>query len=572
MGLPCRGARRWLGVLAAVVAVCDGGSSRRRGDAASSKPAQARRGGPAAQFGRRRRPDAPARAARSSCKRGASEPLAPRAPEARRGRARRREHLLAARRPRGSRPRARRRSPPARARAVPPRRAAGRARARDRGDRARRSTTASSPRACASPARRQLAQAQARLEHALAAVERRYPATPAGLGVTVAWGLPYFRRLVPKLADGRRYPAYLPVDRGASKARGERTPAVLDAMPVRERRRRRRARRRRRRVPLPQRLARAHRRRASTRSSARSATSSRCTSVRNGFVGGGFTDGPGPREADGARRGHPRRRPDRRRRADVPRLHLDAEGGDGTRPDRELRDACAGSPTRSRGSFWSGGAAMHLSHLNEDLERWWKRGAVHDQLRGDDAPGPDGPRQDLHDRRGRDARRARRRRARGPRAVRRRRPQRDAADRDATAGATRATRTASLRPRGTAIVQRADFNTLDNRSRRAQSRRRLRPTPAAGVHFVAFAPDNRPVQPRAPRDGRFTRRRFDARARSARTGAGLQLVRPRDSSPELPRAAAGADARSRSSRSAQARVILSVPLQDRSSWQWSAVR
>ena len=65
-----------------------------------------------------------------------------------------------------------------------------------------------------------LRQAQATFEQALAALERRYPATPAGLGVTVAWGLPYFQRLVPKLADGRRYPAYLPVDLRASKAAG----------------------------------------------------------------------------------------------------------------------------------------------------------------------------------------------------------------------------------------------------------------------------------------------------------------------------------------------------------------
>jgi hypothetical protein len=57
--------------------------------------------------------------------------------------------------------------------------------------------------------------AQARLEHAVAAVEARYPSTPAGLGVTLGWGLPYFHRLVPKLADGRQYPSYLPVDRRA---------------------------------------------------------------------------------------------------------------------------------------------------------------------------------------------------------------------------------------------------------------------------------------------------------------------------------------------------------------------
>ena len=74
-----------------------------------------------------------------------------------------------------------------------------------------------------------LLRAQTRLEHALVGLERRYPATPAGLGVTVSWGLPYFRRLVPKLADGRRYPNYLPVDRGASKAGHKRVAAVLDA-------------------------------------------------------------------------------------------------------------------------------------------------------------------------------------------------------------------------------------------------------------------------------------------------------------------------------------------------------
>src|SRR6188472_1411083 len=38
-----------------------------------------------------------------------------------------------------------------------------------------------------------LGKARTDLESALAALESRYPATPAGLGVTVAWGLPYFR-------------------------------------------------------------------------------------------------------------------------------------------------------------------------------------------------------------------------------------------------------------------------------------------------------------------------------------------------------------------------------------------
>src|SRR6185436_6257828 len=35
------------------------------------------------------------------------------------------------------------------------------------------------------------------LERALRELEERFPPTPAGLGITVAWGLPYFERLVP---------------------------------------------------------------------------------------------------------------------------------------------------------------------------------------------------------------------------------------------------------------------------------------------------------------------------------------------------------------------------------------
>ena len=36
--------------------------------------------------------------------------------------------------------------------------------------------------------------ARTRLERQLAGLERRYPSTPAGVGVTLAWGLPYFRQ------------------------------------------------------------------------------------------------------------------------------------------------------------------------------------------------------------------------------------------------------------------------------------------------------------------------------------------------------------------------------------------
>jgi hypothetical protein len=57
------------------------------------------------------------------------------------------------------------------------------------------------------------------LESALGALESEYPGTPAGLGVTVAWGLPYFRRVVPA-----QWARLQPVDRRAGK------PALFDAI------------------------------------------------------------------------------------------------------------------------------------------------------------------------------------------------------------------------------------------------------------------------------------------------------------------------------------------------------
>ena len=56
------------------------------------------------------------------------------------------------------------------------------------------------------------------VENALAGLDRDYEPTPAGLGVTVAWGIPYFRRYVAKPAKH-----YLPHDLRAKK------PALLEA-------------------------------------------------------------------------------------------------------------------------------------------------------------------------------------------------------------------------------------------------------------------------------------------------------------------------------------------------------
>ena len=70
----------------------------------------------------------------------------------------------------------------------------------------------------------ELAAAQASLEDALAALDLRFEPTPAGLGVTVTWGMPYFRRFVPKLAD-----EHIPIDLRATKSAKKPVKALLDA-------------------------------------------------------------------------------------------------------------------------------------------------------------------------------------------------------------------------------------------------------------------------------------------------------------------------------------------------------
>ena len=89
----------------------------------------------------------------------------------------------------------------------------------------RRSTTSSSPaRVKVGESKRELADAQRALEDVLAKLDAQYEQSPAGLGVTVAWGLPYFRRFVPKLAD-----THIPVDLRASKSKDKPVRVLLDS-------------------------------------------------------------------------------------------------------------------------------------------------------------------------------------------------------------------------------------------------------------------------------------------------------------------------------------------------------
>jgi hypothetical protein len=72
---------------------------------------------------------------------------------------------------------------------------------------------------------RDLKAAQSALEELLRQLERKYQPTPAGLGVTVAWGLPYFNRVVPRLTE-----THLPLDGRASRMKQMPVPVLLDAV------------------------------------------------------------------------------------------------------------------------------------------------------------------------------------------------------------------------------------------------------------------------------------------------------------------------------------------------------
>ena len=86
------------------------------------------------------------------------------------------------------------------------------------------------------PNAKALREAQHHLESVLLGVERQFPPTPAGMGIAVAWGLPYFSQYIPRLGKaseffkaGTPYPRYLPIDVSTSKTEGRTVYAVQEA-------------------------------------------------------------------------------------------------------------------------------------------------------------------------------------------------------------------------------------------------------------------------------------------------------------------------------------------------------
>jgi hypothetical protein len=319
------------------------------------------------------------------------------------------------------------------------------------------------------------------LEKTLADLDGHFDETPAGLGITVGWGLPYFDRYVPEHAA-----QHVPVDRRASATRGREVSGLEDAI----------------RFPTDP---------VSTQLESNDvavlfrsdsldhiAVGAKAvfddlnelfdvTSVRKGFVGGGFDGGPGlPRQMalaagiDGA--------------ALIPHgselfLGFTSTQKAGLGPSRIANFETLGYADLGPAGYFAHGTHMHLSHLFEDLAAWYLifdfQERVDTTFRPNlDVPrytktvpqGPDDVQTSAHV--SRDYARYRQIGHSGsiqPAS----RLEHEALGLDGT-----------VYPKGTAVPQRADFNTLDNPFfwTAHQGRDNFKDVPAAGLHFVVFNP------------------------------------------------------------------------------------
>jgi hypothetical protein len=330
--------------------------------------------------------------------------------------------------------------------------------------------------------RRELQDAQRTLEEAITALERKYELTPAGLAVTVAWGLPYFRRLVPQLAD-----RHIPIDRRASTSADRPVSAVLDAQ----------------RFPSDPEttmlernevailLRSDHREHVADGAQSLFADTDglfELTSIRKGFQGGGFAGGPGLPKAMATAAGI--------QGADLipdgAQLFL---GFTSTQRATQGQSRIASFETLGlvdiREGYFRGGTHMHLSHLFENVEAWYLDFDFRERV-------------DTTFRPGFQARE-------GAQTLRQ-----DAEDAATEADLARDIRrfaaighSASIQPtsrlhmdirgadgelytNGSAIPLRADFNTLDNPFfwTSDPDRDRHSEQPDAGLHFISFNPSS----------------------------------------------------------------------------------
>jgi hypothetical protein len=322
---------------------------------------------------------------------------------------------------------------------------------------------------------------QRRLEGVLRELENDYEGTPAGLAVTAAWGLPYFRRYAAAATE-----THLPIDRRASTR--ERTQRVLldairfpsdpDDVILEDND-----------VAFLLRSDRFEHIQAGTKAIfERMAGVLEMTSIRKGFAGGGFEGGKGLPKAMAQAAG-------------VPGADLIPDGSElflgftstqrhALGPPRIVNFETLGLVELSGPrSYFHGGTHMHLSHVFEDLEAWYLNFDFAERVdttfrpRLDVEPGtktvpqPPAAAASTEEVRG-DFRRFG---AIGHSSSMQStsRLQRDVLGADGT-----------LYRKGTAVPQRADFNTLDNPFFWSADPERdgMARGPAAGLHFVVFNP------------------------------------------------------------------------------------
>jgi hypothetical protein len=323
--------------------------------------------------------------------------------------------------------------------------------------------------------------AREELEYALRRLDERLEPAPAGLGVTVAWGKPYFERYVPAQAE-----QHLPVDRRASAARGEPARVLEDAI----------------RFPSDPETTRLEAndvavllRSDSLDRIAEGAKALfegldgvfRLTSIRKGFIGGGFDGGAGlPKQMAMA--------------AGIQGAELIPDGAQlflgftstqkaGLGPSRIANFETLGYADLGPRGYFVHGTHMHVSHIFEDVAAWYQTFDFRERVGTTFRPGldvppetqtvaqaPDDVQTGAH--------------VRGDYAR-----YRQIGHSGSVQPATRLDRgvvgpDGTRYPKGTAVPQRADFNTLDNPFfwTADQGGDAFSEEPAAGLHFVVFNP------------------------------------------------------------------------------------
>jgi hypothetical protein len=319
-----------------------------------------------------------------------------------------------------------------------------------------------------------LRKAQQDLEETLRDLDDRYEPNPAGLGVTIAWGRPYFDGRVAAAAE-----AHLPIDRRADKSvlvAERRFPSDPDDT-------------------ILERNDIAVLLRSDSLESIADARKAifedlpffSITSIRRGFAGGGF---------DG-KQSLPKRMA---MAAGIPGADLIPDTSElflgftstqkaGLGPRLIANHETLGF-VDTRGGYFHGGTHMHLSHIAEDLEAWYLNFDFDERVLTAFRPGmtdvkynaqtvPQGPEDIGPPEQLSEQYKATGRFGHSASIQASSRLQQDVVGPDGT-----------VYPKGTAIPQRADFNTLDNPFAFSSQpeRDKLKREPSAGVHFVVFNP------------------------------------------------------------------------------------